>query len=432
MNVMPYIHLLSAMAYLCLVVFILVKNIRSPLNKSCAGLLICLAAWSSGMVFINDPDTSMESAILVDRVFSFGWIGFASFFLLFTLIFTGRDRNLRPKYYYPLIFFPPVFFYWTVWTDKLLSGYVRYYYGWTHVYTDSIYTVLFYAYYHIFVLGGIYLLVLHMKRTLDVNRKKQAFIIISTTLITLTAGTLINVVLPELNIMVIPKCADIVSLIWASGVAYAVVKYKFMTISPATAADNIIETMMECLILLDSNGRILTENRATLKTLGYVPDNLKGKKLSSIVAESDLKGLLIDKINNSQTVKNIEVDLITGSGDNIPVIFSASPLKEEDGRTAGIVCIARDITDLKRTEQERNLLIDELRESLENIKKLRGLLPICLRCKKIRNDTGYWDEVETYIKRHSDAVFSHGYCPECSEKEMAKIRYMIEKDKKQD
>ncbi len=64
---------------------------------------------------------------------------------------------------------------------------------------------------------------------------------------------------------------------------------------------------------------------------------------------------------------------------------------------------------------ERGRLANELRQAFRSIQTLRGLLPICARCKKIRNDGGYWQEVESYIGDHTDANFSHGYCPGCAD-----------------
>lgn len=64
---------------------------------------------------------------------------------------------------------------------------------------------------------------------------------------------------------------------------------------------------------------------------------------------------------------------------------------------------------IKRTE-------DALRTALNEINTLRGILPICMHCKKIRDDLGYWNKLEVYIQNHSDAKFSHGICPECAEK----------------
>lgn len=63
--------------------------------------------------------------------------------------------------------------------------------------------------------------------------------------------------------------------------------------------------------------------------------------------------------------------------------------------------------------QERNLS-HELQNTLDDVKTLRGMLPICAGCKKIRNDKGYWQKIEDYIEKHSDAQFTHGYCDECA------------------
>lgn len=61
-------------------------------------------------------------------------------------------------------------------------------------------------------------------------------------------------------------------------------------------------------------------------------------------------------------------------------------------------------------------LIDELREALSKIRALSGMLPICSHCKKIRNDKGYWQRIEVYIREHSEAEFTHGLCPDCAKK----------------
>lgn len=64
-------------------------------------------------------------------------------------------------------------------------------------------------------------------------------------------------------------------------------------------------------------------------------------------------------------------------------------------------------------ERIRDKLIQELQAAQEQIKILRGTLPICASCKKIRDDAGYWQQVETYIRQHSEAEFTHGLCPDC-------------------
>ncbi|MFC1883246.1 hypothetical protein ACFL2O_00610 [Thermodesulfobacteriota bacterium] len=70
----------------------------------------------------------------------------------------------------------------------------------------------------------------------------------------------------------------------------------------------------------------------------------------------------------------------------------------------------------KKAQIEKDNLIVELKEALSEVKTLSGLLPICASCKKIRDDKGYWNRIETYFKNHSEVKFSHGICPDCAKK----------------
>ena len=96
--------------------------------------------------------------------------------------------------------------------------------------------------------------------------------------------------------------------------------------------------------------------------------------------------------------------------------------------TSCLQAIVRDITERKRQEniiKESHALLTrqkaELEETLGRIKRLEGLLSICMQCKKIRTENNDWHQLEQYIGEHSDAVFSHGLCPECLEKAMKKL-----------
>jgi hypothetical protein len=73
-----------------------------------------------------------------------------------------------------------------------------------------------------------------------------------------------------------------------------------------------------------------------------------------------------------------------------------------------------EVAQRKQAEQEKSELIRELQDALIEVKQLSGLLPICAQCKKIRTDSGYWQQIETYISAHTAASFSHGICPECA------------------
>jgi PAS domain S-box-containing protein len=81
-----------------------------------------------------------------------------------------------------------------------------------------------------------------------------------------------------------------------------------------------------------------------------------------------------------------------------------------------IIGVGYDITERRQAEQEQQRLIHDLQEAIANVKTLRGLLPICSSCKKIRDDHGYWNQIETYITTHSEADFTHGICPDCTKR----------------
>jgi CheY-like chemotaxis protein len=95
----------------------------------------------------------------------------------------------------------------------------------------------------------------------------------------------------------------------------------------------------------------------------------------------------------------------------IPAGYLTKPFEENDLRIAIEVGLYR-----AKLENQREELIKELQEAMSKIKTLSGLIPICAWCKKIRDDQGYWQTVEQYVKEHSQAEFTHGMCPECQKK----------------
>ncbi len=92
------------------------------------------------------------------------------------------------------------------------------------------------------------------------------------------------------------------------------------------------------------------------------------------------------------------------------------PIFDDKGTVVQMIEYCVDISERKQAAKEREALITDLQKALNEVKALSGLLPICSSCKKIRDDRGYWSNVETYISEHSGAEFSHGICPDCMER----------------
>jgi PAS domain S-box-containing protein len=107
------------------------------------------------------------------------------------------------------------------------------------------------------------------------------------------------------------------------------------------------------------------------------------------------------------------------SGAEHNVLFHKATFLDKQGNVAGMIGVIFDITELRQAEGAQENLIIELRSALKKVKQLSGFLPICASCKKIRDDSGYWQQIERYIRDKSEAEFSHSICPDCSLKLLA-------------
>jgi len=96
--------------------------------------------------------------------------------------------------------------------------------------------------------------------------------------------------------------------------------------------------------------------------------------------------------------------------------WTLKAVKDTGGQVIGLVFSLYETTERKRYQEKMDQLIFELKKALAKVRTLSGFLPICSSCKKIRDDKGYWEQIEVYIRDHSDAEFSHGICPECMKK----------------
>jgi hypothetical protein len=97
-------------------------------------------------------------------------------------------------------------------------------------------------------------------------------------------------------------------------------------------------------------------------------------------------------------------------------LVTATPYLNAEGRMVGVIETFQDITAQKNLQHENEKLINDLQETLEKVKLLSGILPICASCKQIKTNQGVWRRVEDFIATHSEATFSHGICPDCTKK----------------
>jgi len=163
-------------------------------------------------------------------------------------------------------------------------------------------------------------------------------------------------------------------------------------------------------------GRYVEVNEEFLRNTGFSREEVIGRTSLELDtwADPEDRARIVEAIKAKGSVHDVEVRRRTKSGRIRDILFSGEIVSLGEERF--MVSVSQDISDRKRAEKERERLIGELQEALVNVKTLRGLIPICSSCKKIRDDQGFWQQVEVYVHHHSDAEFSHGICPDCFKK----------------
>ncbi len=183
---------------------------------------------------------------------------------------------------------------------------------------------------------------------------------------------------------------------------------------------SVTESAVDAIITSGSTGNIVFWNPAAEKMFGYPQNEVIGRPLTMLMPEcfqaAHVKGMANNVAGGESRIIDRTVELVGLTKDETEFPIELSISSWDAGNELFFTGIIRDITVRKQIERERDQLIEDLQRSLAEVKTLSGMLPICSSCKKIRDDKGYWNQIEAYIHEHSDATFSHGICPDCTQK----------------
>lgn len=168
------------------------------------------------------------------------------------------------------------------------------------------------------------------------------------------------------------------------------IEYRIAVANCGEQVINFIENMVPDLILLD----IMMPGMDGFEVSQIIRKMEKGKDVPII--------FLTAKTESESIVKGFQLGAVD---------YITKPFKREE-----LLVRVNTHLEIKRIRSEQAALILQLEEALSTIKNLSGLIPICAQCKNVRDDKGYWQQVESFIKEHSNADFSHSICPECAKK----------------
>jgi len=164
------------------------------------------------------------------------------------------------------------------------------------------------------------------------------------------------------------------------------------------------------IVIIDPETHVIVDaNAEALRLFGAAGEEVVGRICHHYICPAQRGACPIT--DNGLSVDRSERFLVNARGEQVPILKTVT--RANLGGKDYLFEMFIDISDRKQAEAERDVVIQRPQQALLEVKTLSGLLPICAACKKIRDDQGYWSDIELYIQEHSEAQFTHGICPDC-------------------
>jgi len=184
----------------------------------------------------------------------------------------------------------------------------------------------------------------------------------------------------------------------------------------------LVGQMQEAVISTDLEFKVISWSRGAEQIYGWTEQEAIGRTTIELLGAGLPREVFEDlrtKVKSEREV-HLSGERVRKDGRRLSTEASFVLLTDAAGAPSGILGVTRDVTEARLARekiqaalQRNEQLVGELRSTLQQVKTLSGLLPICMHCHKVRNDRGYWDRIDSYLTTHTDAMVSHGLCPDC-------------------
>jgi len=364
---LSFLYFFNVIILLFLSFYIIYKNPRSWVNRFCAFFLLCYFGWNIGLMSSVLPGISPEKYRLIINLTSYGWIWFSPFLLMFSIFYANKRRYIESKFFYFAVFSPAFFISVMQWSGKVFYGYDLINGSLSLKWSFNLIFWFYVAYYLFLSILVFFTLLSYRRKTKLAVKKKQIDIMIVSGIFTLSIGTFTDIISPAIGTNCCTIFGDMAILIWAAGFVYAMVRYKFLDVTPALAAQNIIETMSEFVILSDMKGQIKSVNQSALQYLKYQRNEIEGNHIGIIFTKKEYFNEIMEAVRQHKQIKNEKINLRTKEKQGIPVYFSMTVLRDEMDDAVGMAFVARDIIEEQKAQDELRQTVRELRKSQKSI-----------------------------------------------------------------
>jgi diguanylate cyclase (GGDEF)-like protein/PAS domain S-box-containing protein len=407
MNIWVFIPLASFLSLLIVGVYIFSMDTQQPVNRLFGALCLNMSLWTFGQ-FMYRQAGSAELALAWTRgTLPLIILGTVLIFQ-FTLVFTGSASRLRHRSLFSLnlLIAAGIYFVGAL-TDLMVRGVVRMPWGYAWLpNTNSWFYWLSNGWGILLIFTAIVMLGRFYLRSTGQPKKRTQFVLLG-------LGSIFVIGMVEISLKQVgsevPELTSLAMVGFAGMTAYAIARYRLFALNPAAVADNIVATMTDALILIDRQGKILTINKATQDLLGFGQKELLGLSAEGLFAERKTWDDVSSKLlAGDEPLRNYETRYQTKSSEPIEVLFSGSTVTDDEGQIAGIVAIAKDITERKRAEDiikhmayhdgltglpNRRLLSDRLKQALLHAKRNQNAVVFLYldldRFKQVNDEFGH-------------------------------------------
>lgn len=389
MNVFSQVLFFTSLIFLAMGTTIIFLDRKALLNRTFLALNLCLFIWSF-FTAISTIAPDKTNCIFWSKIAGLGYCFFPSVALHFFLVYAKKEYLLKKWWLKILIYVPAVAFLVQAFKGNLfVRDFLPSQFGWAAIPNVTS------AWFWIFLLSiastgmvNIFLAIQVFRKASSKTERKQSEAILISTVISYTAG-IVMISLTKVFIKIeIPDITVVTLLIWLIGILYSILKYRLMVLSPSIAADSILRTIIDSVILVDPKGLITYVNTETSSLLKYETTDLLGKPFQMLFPK-DIKQEAENVIRSLAhgSIRNKDSYFLSKSGARIPILLSASICNDNEGSYLGFVVLSRDITLLKNAEGRiKHLALHDALTNLPNRTLLKDRLRVAF-ARSLRNNT---------------------------------------------
>ncbi len=354
MIIFPLLSFTSFLLYLFFGAYGYLQDRHSLLNRQFLFMCLSLAVWSFGMTFYYAaPDET--ACFFWFKCFSVGWYFFPGFLIHFSLVLVWPSYSKLRRILHPFLYVIPIILTATTLSGHfIIESFSRSRFGWYANYKSGSPLYLINAAYDaVSMLVSIAFIGWWRFITKRIREKKQATIILTSFIPVAFLAGLTGIVLPWMSgVKRLPPLVPVIITFWMFGIWWAISRYRLMALTPSLAADRIVSRILDMVVLVDTDGKIIQINESVERTLGHAAHSLLGAPYTVLSADPYFAGQVSGIGGRTGIQSAFETEFRDSAGEMVPVMVSASPVADNLGEPIGVILVCRDIRQTRALENE--------------------------------------------------------------------------------